>query len=366
MITQNPLANSLTDDQMYQIIVDKDASFEGIFVTAVKTTGIFCKPNCTARKPKRENVEFFSTVNVALSRGYRPCKVCQPMKLLGETPPEIQALLRDIEAQPFVKIRDHDLHTRGLEPHTVRRWFKKQYQMTFQAYQRMMRMSQAFTKIQDGESVTASAFESGFESLSGFNERFRSIFEHSPRAARRSGIVHYRLLATPLGTMLACATAQGVCLLEFLDRRMLETELKDIARLLDAAIVPGSNDHLTRLERELGEYFAGTRTAFSCPLHAPSTAFQQSVWEALQNIPFGTTASYKQQAEKLQKPSAVRAVAHANGANRIAILIPCHRIVGENGELKGYGGGVHRKQWLLRFEQETLKATNVINKGAHQ
>jgi AraC family transcriptional regulator, regulatory protein of adaptative response / methylated-DNA-[protein]-cysteine methyltransferase len=345
----------MSDDQKYQAILDKNPAFEGIFVTAVKTTGIFCKPTCTARKPKRENVEFFPTTNAALQHGYRPCKVCQPMKLLGQTPPEIQQLLNEIETNPFLKIKDQNLRERGIEPHTIRRWFKKHHNMTFQSYQRMMRLGQAFINIQSGESVTASAFEAGFESLSGFNERFRAVFEQSPRKFGTTNTVHYQPIATPLGQMLACASAKGVCLLEFIDRKMLETELRDISRLLNATLLLGKNDHLKRLEGELNEYFAGKRQTFSIALDAPGSLFQQSVWWALQTIPFGATVSYKHQAEAMQKPSAVRAVAHANGMNRIAIVIPCHRIIGENGELKGYGGGLHRKQWLLDFEQRIAK-----------
>jgi AraC family transcriptional regulator of adaptative response/methylated-DNA-[protein]-cysteine methyltransferase len=154
--------------------------------------------------------------------------------------------------------------------------------------------------------------------------------------------------------MLAGASAKGVCLLEFIDRKMLETELRDISRLFNATLLLGKNDHLKRLDEELAEYFAGTRLTFSVSLDAPGSPFQQSVWAALQTVSFGTTTSYKCQAEKLQKPNAVRAVAHANGMNRISILIPCHRVIGENGELKGYGGGLHRKQWLLDFEQRII------------
>ncbi|MCU0423982.1 MAG: methylated-DNA--[protein]-cysteine S-methyltransferase [Candidatus Kapabacteria bacterium] len=346
----------LTAERMYQAILDKDVSFEGIFVTAVKTTGIFCKPSCTARKPKRENVEFYSTPTLAMQHGYRPCKVCQPMLPLGETPTEIQKLLDEIAQNPFAKIKDCDIATRGLEPHTIRRWFKKHHNMTFQAYQRMMRVGHAFTQIHEGESITASAFDVGYNSLSGFNTRFREIFEKSPRSARYSLVIYYTRILTPLGPMLACASPEGICLLEFLDRRMLEQELRDIMQRLDATLLPSqSNIHLLQLEQELQEYFAAKRTQFSCALHAPASEFQTTVWKTLQTIPFGQTISYKQQSILLGMPNAVRAVAHANGMNRIAILIPCHRVIGENGALKGYGGGVHRKKWLLDFEQTTTK-----------
>jgi AraC family transcriptional regulator of adaptative response/methylated-DNA-[protein]-cysteine methyltransferase len=153
--------------------------------------------------------------------------------------------------------------------------------------------------------------------------------------------------------MYACATDKGICLLEFTDRKMLETEFKSLARSLNATIIQGESKHFDILEQQLTEYFDGKRTTFSIPLHTPGSEFQQSVWNALRNIPFGTTASYSQLATDLHRPNAVRAVANANGCNRVAILIPCHRIISANGSLTGYGGGIWRKQWLLNFEKNT-------------
>ncbi len=154
--------------------------------------------------------------------------------------------------------------------------------------------------------------------------------------------------------MLAGATAEGVCLLEFTDRRMLETELKDLGERLQATILPGPSPHFELLRAELAEYFAGTRQTFSVPLVTPGTPFQRAVWEELRTIPYGTTRSYGQQAAALRKPEAVRAVASANGMNRVAILIPCHRVIGANGKLTGYAGGLWRKERLLQLEQPPL------------
>jgi AraC family transcriptional regulator of adaptative response/methylated-DNA-[protein]-cysteine methyltransferase len=152
--------------------------------------------------------------------------------------------------------------------------------------------------------------------------------------------------------MFACATVEGVCLVEFTDRKMLETEFKDLRRRLDAVILPGENDHLDLVQTELAEYFAGTRRQFTVPLHTPGTDFQQSVWKVLQEIPYGETRTYKQQAIAVGNPNSVRAVASANGENRVAIIIPCHRVIGSNGQLTGYGGGIHRKKWLLDLEAQ--------------
>lgn len=337
--------------ECYQALVAKDAAYEGRFIAAVKTTGIFCRPTCTARKPKPGNVEFFQTTREALLHGYRPCKVCTPLTARDTTPAFIQGLMQQVSEQPTAKITDHDLRQQGLEPATVRRWFLRQHGITFQAYQRLNRINRAFRKLQGGETVTAAAFDSGYESLSGFQDSFKAVFGVAPTQSRQQQLINLTRLETPLGTMLACGTEQGICLLEFTDRRMLETELKDLARRLNATIVQSDNPHFQLLRGQVAEYFAGSRRDFSVPLLTPGTDFQQAVWQALGRIPYGTTRSYGQQAVALGRPGAVRAVASANGMNRLAILVPCHRVIGADGQLTGYAGGLWRKKWLLELEQ---------------
>lgn len=155
---------------------------------------------------------------------------------------------------------------------------------------------------------------------------------------------------TPLCPMLACASNQGVCLLEFTDNKRIEREFKDLGKRLNAEILPGNNPHLEQLQEELQKYFAGQLKRFTVPLHTPGTVFQEAVWKVLQDIPYGETRSYKQQAIAQGNPKAVRAVAAANGQNRVSIVIPCHRVIGADGSLTGYGGGLDRKKWLLEFE----------------
>ncbi len=340
---------------MYKALVNKDVSYEGTFIAAVKTTGIFCRPTCTARKPKQENVEFFNTTKEAILSGYRPCKVCNPLEKLGATPNYIKELLSELNADPLKKFKDWDLIQRGIEPNNIRRWFLKNHGITFHSYQRMFRINSAFKKIQNGEPVTSVAFETGYESLSGFNDSFKSIFGVSPSNSKDKKIVNITRLETPLGTMFACAVEQGICLLEFTDRRMLETELKALTKVLNANIIQGANQHFDLLKQQLDEYFEGKRKEFTVPLYTPGTEFQESVWKELQNIPYGSTRSYKQQASALNKPQAVRAVANANGMNRISIIIPCHRVIGNDGSLTGYGGGLWRKKWLLDMEKKNVE-----------
>ena len=345
----------MNDNIYYQALLEKDSSYEGTFIVGVKTTGIMCRPTCTARKPKRENVEFFKTTKEAMLKGYRPCKVCKPLIQAGSTPEEIKKVLDALHADPSLKYKDWDLRQLGLDPTMLRRWFLKNHGITFQAYQRVFRINSAFKKIKNGDPITETAFSAGFESLSGFGESFKSIFGISPKQSKDQQIVDLCRLETPLGTMIACATEQGICLLEFTDRKMLETELKTLARLMNAHILQGENPHFVMLKTQLQEYFRGERKEFSVPLFSPGTAFQQEVWNALKTIPYGKTRSYLQQAISINKPTSVRAVANANGMNRLCILIPCHRVIGTNGMLTGFGGGLWRKKWLLELEEALPK-----------
>ena len=350
------MSRSYSFEEKYNAMVNKDTLFEGVFITAVKTTGIFCRPVCTARKPKPENVVFYDSVEEAILNGFRPCQVCKPLEHANETPEFVQELIRELSSDPYLRIKDYDLKQRGIEPSHLRRWFKNNHNMSFHAYQRMLRINAAFHKITKGDAVTATAFDSGYDSVSGFNDRYRSVFGSAPTQSNKKQVIHIKRITTPLGPMFACATLQGVCLLEFTNRKMLETEFKDLCKRLNAVILPGSNRHLIQVEKEIGEYFQGKRKDFTVPLDTPGTDFQRAVWEALRTIPFGQTRSYKQQAIHLGNEKAIRAVASANGHNRISIIIPCHRVIGDNGNLTGYGGGIPRKKWLLEFEKKILDA----------
>lgn len=339
--------------EMHQAFLNSDASYNGIFYTAVTTTGIFCLPSCTARKPRSENVEFFSNVREALFAGYRPCKRCRPMHVNNVTPPWIQTLLDEIENNPSISLNDYDLRARGIDPARVRRYFHKYYGMTFHAYRRGRRLSRSFEKIRNGDGLDDVIFDSGYSSHSGFRSAFAKIFGKSPGKSETVSRIETTWIETPLGPMLTGATKKGVCLLEFTDRRMLETQLKTIQKRFSACFVPGNHAHFTLLKKQLSEYFKKMRQEFTVPLDYPGSEFQQKVWDALQTIPYGQTCSYEDIARKIGNPRAVRAVGRTNGENRIAILIPCHRVVNKDGQLGGYGGGLWRKKFLLDLEQTT-------------
>lgn len=340
-----------TINTYYKALIERNQSFVGIFFVAVKTTSVFCIATCRARKPKLENVEFYTTFKEALDNGYRPCKVCKPTENANEAPTQVEKAITLVKENPKEKITDYELRKRDISPETVRRWFKKNYGMTFQAYQRMYRVNIAYQELKKGKKATHTAFDAGYESLSGFGYTFKKIIGKSPQNSLHKNIILIDRLTTPLGPMFVCATENGVCLLEFVDRKMLETEFKDLQKRLNAQIITGENQHIKQVKKEITEYFEGNRKVFDVKLETPGTDFQNIVWNYLQTIPYGVTTNYQQQAEDINKPKAIRAVASANGHNRISIIIPCHRIIGKNGKMTGYGGGIERKKWLIAHEQ---------------
>lgn len=326
-----------------------DAAYDGLFFTAVRTTGIFCRPSCTARKPRPENIEFFGTVNDALFAGYRPCKRCRPAE--ASAPDWVRPLLERIERDPAARIPEAELRALGIDPGRLRRFFLREYGMTFQAYCRARRLGHAFEQIRGGDSLDDAILDSGFESHSGFRTAFEQLFGAPPGQMRTSDCVRAGWIETPIGPMVAGATAEGICLLEFTDRRMLEAQFATVKRRIGLPVVPGENNHLDDARQQLAEYFSGTRREFTFPLVYPASPFERQVWTELLRIPYGETRSYEELACAVGRPGACRAVGHANGLNRIAIAIPCHRVVNKNGELGGYGGGLWRKRILLELER---------------
>ncbi len=317
----------------------------------MKTTGIFCRPSCPARKPLEENVEYYTAVKEALFAGFRPCKRCHPLESVGGLPEWAASLLRHIEQDPSVRIKDRDLRTFGVEPATARRFFTKHFKMTFQAYCRSQRLGRAFDEIKSGDPLDDVILGHGFESHSGFREAFFRQFGTSPGKATGEDYIRVAWIETPLGPMITAATENGICLLEFTDRRMLEAQVKTVASKFKLTFSPGENEFIRQVREEIGLYFSGSLIRFSVPIEFPGTEFQVKVWKSLLEIPYGETRSYEDIAKRLGTPKAVRAVGHANGLNRIGIIIPCHRVVNKNGELGGYGGGLWRKKQLLEIER---------------
>ena len=349
LVTENKIIEAY-----YKALLERKQSFVGIFFVGVKTTSVFCIATCRARKPKFENVEFYTSFKEALDNGYRPCKICKPTENANEAPEQVELAIKLVKEHPKEKITDYQLRKKNISPEVLRRWFNKNYGMTFQAYQRMYRVNNAYQELKNGKSATHTAYDTGYESLSGFGYTFKKIIGKSPQKGTDKNIILISRLTTPLGPMFVCATDKGICLLEFVDRRMLETEFKDLQKLLNATIISGENEHIKQVKKEIKEYFDGNRKTFDVNIETPGTDFQNSVWNCLQKIQYGTTATYQQQAEKINNKNAVRAVASANGNNRISIVVPCHRVIGKNGQMTGYGGGIERKKWLIEHERNNI------------
>ncbi len=339
-------------DEMRRAFFERDPAAEGIFLVGVRTTGIFCRPTCKARKPKPENITFYADAKSALHDGYRPCKLCKPLD--SELPPPglVQHLRDAVEADPTGRITEKELLAQGIDPSTARRQFRRYYGMTFQAYARARRMGLALQAIGGGEQVTEAQFAQGFESASGFRKAVHRLFGAAPKQAADSHrLLYAERLTTPLGRMLAIADDDGLHVLDFVDRRGLERKLITLRQRRKVVVVPGRHPVLEQTAKQIAEYFTGVRKHFELPLTPLGSDWERSAWSHLRQIPYGQTESYGQMASALGRPGSARAIGRANGLNYLAIVIPCHRVIAANGQLTGYGGGLWRKQWLLDHER---------------
>lgn len=337
--------------EYYQALIDKKTEYEGIFFVGVKTTGVFCRPTCPARKPKYENCEFFENSQQALLASYRPCRRCKPLSHPKHVSKLVQILVEAVEKNPEKRWKDRDFQELSVDASTARRQFKKRFGMTFVEYARARRMGLAMKQIRAGEPVIEAQLSSGYESGSGFRDAFSRIMGAPPSKVKNDKVLRASWLDTVLGPMLAIADERGLYLLEFVDRRGLEREVERLRQKTKLAIIPGHTKPISSIENELNQYFKGTLSEWKTPLSLLGSPFQKQIWEELQKIPPGETRSYSDIAVAVGRPSAFRAVAQANGANQLAIIIPCHRVINTSGELGGYGGGIIRKKWLLNHEK---------------
>ena len=305
------------DDTLYAALLARDPAYDGFAFVGVKSTGVFCRLTCPARKPKRENTLFFDSIKGCVEAGFRPCLRCRPLERLGTQGPLVSDLLQRLGRQPQRRWFEDDLAALGYDPSTVRR----------------------------------AQLDASFDSDSGFRSAFARLLGEPPSQLRGRELLKADWLQTPLGAMLAVADAQALHLLEFFDRPALSGELKRLQKSSGSSIGFGRFASIDRIEAELADYFGGTPVRFQTPLALNASAFTRTVWQALREVPCGSTQSYSGLARSIGSPSSVRAVARANGANQIAIVIPCHRVIGSDGSLTGYGGGLWRKRWLLEHER---------------
>ncbi len=334
---------------LYAALLRRDAAYDGRVWVTVSSTGIFCRLTCPARKPKAEICTFHDNIAACLAAGFRPCKRCNPM---AQPDPLVTDLLAALEADPTHRWTAADVTARGHDPSTVRRAFQRSFGMTFLDVARQRRLAAGFTALVAGDRVMDAQIDAGFESPTAFREAFARRVGLTPGAFRKDGRIRIDQILTPLGTMVAAADNSHLHLLEFLDRKALPREMQRLHQMIKGDIGFGTTAIIDLTAAQLQSYFAGERSEFSVPIARHGTAFTQTVWQALQEIPAGETRTYAQIAAQIGKPTATRAVARANGANQIAILIPCHRVLGADGSLTGYGGGLWRKDRLITIERQ--------------
>jgi AraC family transcriptional regulator of adaptative response/methylated-DNA-[protein]-cysteine methyltransferase len=346
---------NLTEDRRWQAVLERDSSRDGAFVFAVSSTGVFCRPSCPARRPRRENVRFFGHAIAAEQAGYRACLRCRPKAVDGNPQSAlVRAICRYIEQhiEDRITLRVLAKEFRRSAFH-LQRTFKSILGVTPKAYIDACRLREVKQNLQAGHDVTTALYAAGYGSSSRLYERTAAQLGMTPEKYRRgavAAVVRFTIAPSPLGRMLIAATDKGICAIQFADsdqqlQQGLMREFPFAVRRRDDAALLGWTTNLTRL-------IDGQGAHPSLPLDIRATAFQRRVWETLQRIPRGETRSYSAVAKKIGMPKATRAVARACATNPVAVAIPCHRVVREDGELGGYRWGLDRKQQLLAMEKE--------------
>ncbi|MEO1041261.1 MAG: trifunctional transcriptional activator/DNA repair protein Ada/methylated-DNA--[protein]-cysteine S-methyltransferase [Pseudomonadota bacterium] len=339
-------------DDLYTALLERDPRFEGRVFVGVTTTGIFCRLTCPAKKPKKENTQFFDSVTSCIEAGFRPCKRCHPLRSANEADPVVEQLLEALEAAPLKRWSEADVAALGVDPSTARRKFRAAFGATFLEIARLRRVRAGAESRKKGEKTVEAQLEAGFESPSGFRSAFAKLLGRAPGSLTGKEDLKADFLDTPLGPMIVLADDKALWLLEFADRKAINRQLQVTERDFGAPIGLGTNDIIEEAKRQIAAYFDAKRNDFDLPLAQFGTPFFQTVWDELRHIPIGATRSYKELAEAIGRPTAMRAVARANASNRLAIVIPCHRVIAANGDLAGYAGGTWRKSWILQHERE--------------
>lgn len=343
------------DESRWQAVVDNDRRADSIFYYGVITTGIFCRPHCTSRLPNRENIVFFDTPKDALAAGFRPCRRCRP----ESAAPEDQIRQKIVHAcrlleQDKTPPKLIDLaNEAGLSPYHFHRVFKKIIGITPKQYASTHRSERLKRELAAGRSVTDAIYSSGYSSNSTMYTQSQQRLAMKPKEYRKGGAglsIRYGIAECRLGWILVAATDRGVCAIEFADT---PDELPSMIRnrFPQAEIVEGEQSFSVLLH-DVIQFIDSPRRENQLPLDIQGTAFQQQVWAILQEIQPGETLSYTEVAEKLGRPEAIRAVARACAANKIAVAIPCHRVLSKAGKLCGYKWGIERKEKLLQNEQD--------------
>jgi AraC family transcriptional regulator, regulatory protein of adaptative response / methylated-DNA-[protein]-cysteine methyltransferase len=354
-----------TDTERWDAVTQRDPHADGAFFYGVKTTGVFCRPSCASRQPRRENVDFFATTDEARAAGYRDCKRCQP----GGLPRELEIVHRAcaaLDADPQQRLTLAQLSEAvHVSPFHLQRLFKRVVGVSPRQYQAAQRGAALREALHRGTDVTRAAVDAGFGSPSRMYETASTELGMAPSAYRRKGAgltVHYASASTSLGFVMVAATEKGICKIGFGDDAgVLADELRH--EFANAALIEDAGK-LAPFIAQVEAYLQGTRQRFDLPLDIGATAFRQRVWDALRRIPYGETRSYSEIAEVVGSPRAVRAVASACASNPVALAIPCHRVVQKGGALAGYRWGLPRKAALLDAEAQHASVQDLATADA--
>ena len=351
--TSNPATPAIEQDRRWQAVVARDRAADGTFVYAVATTGVYCRPSCPARLARPENVRFFATCADAEQAGFRACKRCRPARLspAEEQTAKVARACRLIEAAEELPQLAELARAVGLSPHHFHRVFKAVTGLTPRAYAAARRTQRVRDGLARGGSVTATIYDAGFNSNGRFYADAGRLLGMTPSTYRAGGpatTIRFAIGQSSLGAILVASSAKGICAIQLGDdpARLVQA-LQD--RFPRATLVGGDAAYEDLVARVVGLVEAPA-IGLDLPLDVRGTAFQQRVWQALQAIPAGSTASYAEIAARIGQPNAVRAVAQACAANELAVAIPCHRVVRTDGSLSGYRWGVARKRALLERE----------------
>jgi AraC family transcriptional regulator of adaptative response/methylated-DNA-[protein]-cysteine methyltransferase len=354
----NILNSGLDHDQFWRALTARDIHFDGKFVFAVASTGIYCRPSCPARRPQRENVMFFSRPDQAEKAGFRACLRCRPRLLSGDPSSDaVKRICRYIEQHLEGPVTLNQLgKVFRQSPFHLQRRFKMALGITPREYADACRMRKLKHNLQAGDNVTRAMYEAGYGSSSRLYEKTASQLGMTPDKYRRGAIaasIRYACADSPLGRMLIAATERGICSIQFADSdgQLIE----DLKREFPFAVHKLDRDGLQRRIETVLSKMKGRELSATFPLDIRATAFQRRVWTHLQSIPFGTTKSYVEVAKAIGQPTACRAVARACAGNPVAVAIPCHRVVHADGSMSGYRWGVERKKRLLEMERKTVK-----------
>jgi AraC family transcriptional regulator, regulatory protein of adaptative response / methylated-DNA-[protein]-cysteine methyltransferase len=336
----------------WQQVLARDARQDGRFVFAVRTTGVFCRPSCPSRRPRRDSVEFFADPREAERAGYRACLRCKPTQVSEQAQYVLRARQTLDNAEGVVTLAQLSKRV-GLSPFHLQRLFKRATGLSPREYQSARRMQNVKTGLRKGDDVTTALYDAGFSSPSRLYETSNQQLGMTPGTYRRGGAgttILFAIAPTPLGRMLVAATERGLCAVRF-GESALELE-RDLREEFHAAQLHRDEAAMGRYVEPLLASLRGENTIIDLPLDVRATAFQKKVWETLREIPRGETRSYSDVARSLGNTNAVRAVARACASNPVAIVVPCHRVVRSDGDLAGYRWGVERKKKLLQGEQQ--------------